>query len=43
MSSSEVSMTINMGMTAIQRKIPKWLPFKNYNSKTITKNVMIIY
>ena len=30
----EVSMTINVGRRANQRKIPKWLPFKNYKSES---------
>ena len=29
----EVSITIYMDMRANQRKIPKWLPFKNYKSE----------
>ena len=31
----EVSMTIYMGRTAHQRKIPKWLPFKKYKSESL--------
>ena len=29
----EVSMTVYVGRIAIQRKVPKWLPFKNYKSE----------
>ena len=29
----EVSKTVCMGRIANQRKIPKWLPFKNYKSE----------
>ena len=31
----EVSMTACMGRIANQRKIPKWLPFKNYRSESL--------
>ena len=31
----EVSMTVCMGRTTSQRKVPKWLPFKNYKSESI--------
>ena len=31
----EVSMTIYVGRRANQRKILKWLPFKNYNSESL--------
>ena len=31
----EVSMTIYVGRRENQRKIPKWLPFKNYTSKSL--------
>ena len=31
----EVSMTICMGRTTNQRKVPKWLPFKNYKSESL--------
>ena len=30
----DVSMTAYMGRIANQRKIPKWLPFKNYKSES---------
>ena len=30
----EVSMTVCMGRTTNQRKVPKWLPFKNYKSES---------
>ena len=30
----EVSVTVCMGRIANQRKIPKWLPFKNYKSES---------
>ena len=33
--SYEVSMTAYMGWIANQRKIPKWLPFKNYKSESL--------
>ena len=29
----EASMTVHMGMSANQRKVPKWLLFKNYKSE----------
>ena len=38
----EVSMTTYMGRIANQRKVSKWLPFKNYMVK-ITKYLMCIY
>ena len=31
----EVSMTVYMGRVANQRKVPKWLPFKNYTSESL--------
>ena len=31
----EVSMTVCMSGTTNQRKVPKWLPFKNYKSKSL--------
>ena len=31
----EVSMTVCMGRTTNQRKVPKWLPFKNYKSESL--------
>ena len=31
----EVSMTVHMGRITNQRKIPKWLPFKNYKSELL--------
>ena len=31
----EVSMTVCMGRTTNQRKVPKWLPFKNYMSESL--------
>ena len=31
----EVSITVCMGRIANQRKIPKWLPFKNYMSESL--------
>ena len=31
----EVSMAVSMGRTTNQRKVPKWLPFKNYNSESL--------
>ena len=31
----EVSKTIYVGRRANQRKIPKWLPFKKYKSKSL--------
>ena len=31
----EVSMTVCMGRTANQRKVPKWLPFKNYELESL--------
>ena len=31
----EVSMTAYMGRIANQRKVPKWLPFKNYKSDAL--------
>ena len=31
----EVSVTVCMGMIANQRKVPKWLPFKNYKSESL--------
>ena len=31
----EVSVTVCMGRTTIQRKVPKWLPFKNYKSESL--------
>ena len=31
----EVSMTVCMGRATIQRKVPKWLPFKNYKSESL--------
>ena len=37
----EVSVTIHMGMRANERKIPKWLPFKNYKSESL--NVYCVY
>ena len=27
----EVSMAVDMGRLANQRKVPQWLPFENYN------------
>ena len=41
-SSSEVSMTMCMGMTAIQRKIPKWLPFNNISQNNLKSNDHIL-
>ena len=37
----EVSMTIYMGMIANQRKIPKWLPFKNYKSEESNDHILV--
>ena len=31
----EVSMTVCMGRKANQRKVPKWLQFKNYKSESL--------
>ena len=31
----QVSMTVWMGRTTNQRKVPKWLPFKNYHSESL--------
>ena len=31
----EVSMTVCMGRTTNQRKVPKWLPFENYKSESL--------
>ena len=31
----KISMTAYMGRMANQRKIPKWLPFKNYKSESL--------
>ena len=31
----EVSMTVCMGRIANQRKVPKWLLFKNYKSESL--------
>ena len=31
----EVSMTLYMDRIANQKKVPKWLPFKNYKSKSL--------
>ena len=31
----EVSMTVCMGGMTNQRKVPKWLPFKNYMSESL--------
>ena len=31
----EVSMTVHMGRIKNQRKIPKWLPFKNYKLESL--------
>ena len=36
-------MTAYMGRIANQRKILKWLPFKNYRNFRITKYLMCIY
>ena len=30
----EVSMTVSMGRATNQRKVAKWLPFKNYKSES---------
>ena len=30
-----VPMTVCMGRTTNQRKVPKWLPFKNYMSESL--------
>ena len=30
----EVSMTVSVGRIANQRKLPKWLPFKNHMSES---------
>ena len=38
----EVSLTVCMDRTTNQRKVPKWLPFKNYKVR-ITKYFMCIY
>ena len=38
----EVSMTVCMGRIANQRKVPKWLPFKNYKSKSLNIDVHIL-
>ena len=38
----EISMSVCMGRTTYQRKVPKWLPFKNYKSE-MTKYLMCIY
>ena len=37
----EVSMAVYMGRIANQRKIPKWLPFKNYKSESL--NIWCVY
>ena len=37
----EVCMTVYMGWEANQRKIPKWLPFKNYKVDSLNMNVQI--
>ena len=31
----EVSMTVCVGNIANQRKVPKWLPFKNYKPESL--------
>ena len=31
----EVSMPVYMGRIANQRKVPKWVPFKNYKSESL--------
>ena len=31
----EVSMTVNVGRIANQKKVPKWLSFKNYKSESL--------
>ena len=31
----EVSMTVYNGRTTNQRKVPKWLPLKNYKSESL--------
>ena len=31
----EVSMTVCMGRTTNQRKVPEWLPFKNYTPESL--------
>ena len=31
----EVFMTVNMGRATNQRKVAKWLPFKNYKSESL--------
>ena len=30
-------------MTAIQRKIPKWLPFKNNKSEQLNEHILEVY
>ena len=37
----EVSMTVNMGRIANQRKVQKWLRFKNYQSESL--NILCAY
>ena len=32
---NEVSITVYMGRIANQRKVPKWLPFKNYKTEPL--------
>ena len=39
----EVCMTVCMGRIANQRKIAKWLPFKNYKSETFDVHMWGIY
>ena len=34
----EVSTTVCMGTTANQRKVPKWLPFKIYESESLNNS-----
>ena len=31
----EISMAVCMGRTTNQRKVPKWLPFRNYKSESL--------
>ena len=31
----EICMTVYMGRIANPRKVPKWMPFKNYNSESL--------
>ena len=38
----EVSMTVCVGRVSNQRKVPKWLPFKNFKSKLFKSNQHIL-